>query len=275
MEMIKGMTGFGSSQLSLNAIKMVVEVKSVNHRYLDIIYYLPNGFGSFEHKIRQVCQRYLQRGRLTVTVKIIQKFKHNIKLNEEIVRKYLENMRFLQKEFKLKGEMSLSDIAKFPGVFDVNETCIDSDSLWDLLEKSLKKSLISLVNMRKQEGKSLSLDINNNLKKMIIEINKIQIRIKEILNEKQKFLSIDELQSFRKGADINEEISRLKHYILEQKKNLRGKGAIGKEVDFIAQEMQRETNTIGSKVQDSIVSSVVITLKSKIEKIREQAQNIE
>ena len=129
--------------------------------------------------------------------------------------------------------------------------------------------------MRRSEGRSLAADVANQLKRMTLQTKKIQKKAKFILNEKKKKLTNEEFRSLQRSSDVNEEVTRLLHYIDEIKPLLKGKISVGKKIDFIAQEMQRETNTIGSKLQDKVVSNAVIALKSKIEKIREQAQNIE
>jgi len=143
------------------------------------------------------------------------------------------------------------------------------------LGASFQKVMKSLMTMRKSEGKSLEKDIAHVLKRMGVQVNNIESRTKTILRENKKVLSPEEFASFQKGCEINEEITRLKHYMEEYKLLLKAAVPVGKKMDFIAQEMQRETNTIGSKLQDQIVSNSVIALKSKIERLREQAQNIE
>ncbi len=273
--MIKGMTGFGQAQVLSGKIKALVEIKSVNQRYLDVNYFLPVGFGSIENKIRQIIQREIRRGRVTVFMKIIQKDAQDVVLNKDIARKHLKNIALLKKEVGVKGEMSLSDLVLLPGVLEAKETVIKPEVLWPVLEKGFIKALGGLVNMRKSEGRSLALDVKDKLKRMSLQIKRIQKKARSILNEKKKKLTKEEFRSFQRGADVNEEVTRLTHYIDEIKPLLKGKMSVGKKIDFIAQEMQRETNTIGSKLQDKVVSNAVISLKSKIEKIREQSQNIE
>ncbi|MFT7538933.1 MAG: hypothetical protein ACI9F2_001084, partial [Lysobacterales bacterium] len=180
-----------------------------------------------------------------------------------------------QKQFKLKNDLTLSDLVKLPGVLEAKETFVNPDDLWPAIEKSLKRATTALVAMRKREGRSLHADVVDKLKLMTVNTKKITDRSKIILKAKKKELNDEEFQSFQKSNDINEELSRLDHYIAEVKKLLKSCNSVGKRIDFIAQELQRETNTIGSKLQDRIVSNAVISLKSKIEKIREQAQNIE
>ncbi len=273
--MIKGMTGFGSAQLTKDKIKAHVEIKTLNHRYFDINFYLPSGFGSLENKIRQILQKKMERGRVTVTVKITQKAEQNILFNQKIVHKYLEQADLVNKKFKLKNDLTLSDLINLPGVIETKSDFIGGDILWPILEKSIVKVLASVLKMRVSEGKSIAADLSDKLKKMTFQIKKIQVRAKQILVIKKKQMTEEEFKSFQKSVDVNEEISRLLHYVAEVKILLKTTIAVGKKIDFVAQEMQRETNTIGSKLQDKIVSSAVLTLKSKIEKIREQASNIE
>ena len=273
--MIKGMTGYGSAEFASGQTKAVVEVKSLNHRYFDISYYLPIGFGSVENKVRQIVQKHIERGRITVTVKIVQKPLQMVVLNKGAVKAHLKNARVLKKEFSLDNDISVADMIRLPGVVETKETLVSPKEVWPALEKSLLRSLRSLVVMRRSDGKSLLTDVSDKFKRMSLQIKKIKTRSNVILKDKKKSLTTEEFTSFRKGADIHEEMARLQHYVDEMKKLLRKSGSVGKRIDFIAQEMQRETNTIGSKLQDKVVSNGVIALKSKIEKIREQAQNIE
>lgn len=273
--MIKGMTGYGSAPLNCPDVKGIVEVKSLNGRYLDITYYLPIGYASLEEKIRKLCLKFLERGRLTISFKITQKKADEVFLNDHVVGSYLKHAKRLQRQYKLKNDLALSDLLKLQGAFDIKESSIEPDKLWPHLEKSLIQALKGLESMREREGLALSMDIKDKLELMSKQTQLIQKRAKAVLREVRGKMSDEEFQSFQRSNDINEELSRLKHYVSEMKPLLRKGDAIGKRIDFIAQEMQRETNTIGSKLQDKIVSNAVITLKSKIEKIREQAQNIE
>ncbi|HQL41587.1 MAG TPA: DUF1732 domain-containing protein, partial [Candidatus Omnitrophota bacterium] len=179
------------------------------------------------------------------------------------------------KEFHLQGDLSLSDLIKLPGVVEVHEVEPKTALLWPAIERSMTKALNILTVMRQREGKSIAKDITKQTSCMLLGINKIRSKEKELISQKKQKLSTEELESYQKGIDVNEELSRLSHHIEEVRRLLKSKEAIGKQIDFIAQEMQREANTIGSKLQDKVVSSTVIALKSSIEKIREQAQNIE
>jgi len=273
--MIKGMTGFGTAKVNAGDIKGVVEIKSVNHRYLDLAFFLPVGFGAVESKIRQTVSKYVRRGRVTISFKIIARPKPRISLNKKAVTQYLTYARALKNEFHLENTLNLSDLIKLPGVVEACEVFVTPETIWPAMEKSLDKALSGLEVMRKREGRALFKDINIILRRMLLHVNKIQKRSRAILKEKKKTLLLDEYSSFQKSIDINEEIARLTHYIEEFKALVKSTESAGKKLDFIGQEMQRETNTIGSKLQDTVVSNCVISIKSKIEKLREQAQNIE
>ncbi len=269
------MTGFGSAQLTKDEIKASVEIKTLNHRYFDINYYLPSGFGSLENKIRLILQKKIERGRITVTVRITQKAEQDIELNQQMVQKYLTQANLLKKKFKLQNDLTVSDLINLPGVIEIKNDYVEAEAIWAVLEKSIIKALASVLKMRKSEGKSIAKDLSDKLRRMTAEIRKIQMRAKKLLALKKKQFSDEEFKSYEKSVDVNEEISRLAHYVSEVLLLLKATSGVGKKIDFVAQEMQRETNTIGSKLQDKTVSNAVLALKSKIEKIREQASNIE
>lgn len=273
--MIKGMTGFSSVEISQGAVKAVVEIRSVNHRYLDIVYFLPIGFTSLEDKIRQVIQKNLTRGRVTVAMKITKKQEPVLNFNKSVVQAYLRREKEIKKEFGLQGDLTLSDLIRLPGVVEVHDVEPKADMLWNAVEKGTLKALNLLTAMRLREGKSITKDITQQMNRMSLGINTIRSKEKEILAQQKGKLSAEEFESFQNGIDVNEELSRLAHHIEETKRLLKSKESVGKRIDFIAQEMQREANTVGSKLQDKVVSSAVISLKSNIEKLREQAQNIE
>jgi uncharacterized protein (TIGR00255 family) len=273
--MINGMTGFGTAQVSWGKIKGVLEVKSQNHRYFDTVFYLPVGFSSVENKIRKKIAQIIKRGRVTVSFKITEKPIQHLSLNKDAVEEYIKYARILKKQYGMDNDMTLSDLIKLPGVFSAKEQQVHVDKIWPELEKGLLRATKSLADMRKREGKSLQLNMVDILKRMKKQIQKIKVRASFLLREKKKRSSQEDFLSFQKGFDINEEIIRLIHYIDEFKLHLKTSVSVGKKLDFVAQEMQRETNTIGSKVQDKEVANAVVALKSKIEKLREQAQNIE
>ena len=273
--MISGMTGFGTSEVSVGKVKGTVEIKSVNHRYLDPAYYLPSGFNSYEDKVQKLLARHLKRGRVTVSVRITEKPQMTINVNKEAVKRYADIAKALSKELNLKNDLSTADLLKLPGVVEAKETYVQAVDIWPVVEKALEKAIVSVVAMRRREGKSVAADISAQLKGMSSRIAQIKSRANGLLKEKKKKLSKEEFASYQKSNDINEELSRLAHHIDEAKNLLKTSDGAGKKLDFIAQEMQRETNTIGSKVQDNHISAAVIALKAKVEKIREQANNVE
>ena len=165
---------------------------------------------------------------------------------------------------------------RLPGVIETKATVfVQAGELWPVLEKSLHKAVAGVLAMRRREGKALRADINGHLMRMGLRIRSIKARTSALLKESKGKMASDEFSSYQKSNDINEETARLEHYIDEAKILLRQAEGAGKKLDFIAQEMQRETNTIGSKVQDKVVAASVIAIKSKVEKIREQSNNVE
>jgi uncharacterized protein (TIGR00255 family) len=273
--MITGMTGFGSCEITFEKIKGVVEIKTVNHRYLDVAFYLPVGFSSVEDKIQKIIAGQMKRGRVTVSVKITDKPHTNILLNQEAVKRYLDFAVALGKKHRIKNDITVADIMRLPGVVDSKEVFVQAGDLWPALEKALHKAVAGLVAMRRREGMALSADIKGQLNRMLLQISLIKRRISVLLKESKSKMTSEEFSSYQKSNDIHEELARLAHYIDEAKMLLKQDGGSGKKLDFIAQEMQRETNTIGSKVQDKVVAAAVIAIKSKVEKIREQSNNVE
>jgi uncharacterized protein (TIGR00255 family) len=273
--MIKGMTGFGAATFAVGKVKGLIEVKSVNHRYLDISFYLPLGFGAVENKIRDMLSRELSRGRVTITVKITDKPHQDVFFNEEMIDEYLKHAKSIEKRYRLTNNLTLADLISMPGVVEVKEVFVRAEDMWPSVEKGLAVALKGLKVMREREGKSLHADIADKLRKMLAKIKAIQNRHDALLKTRKKMVKSDEFASYQKSIDVNEEIARFTHYIAEMKELLGATVPVGKKLDFIAQEMQRETNTLGSKLQDEFVSHEVISLKSKIEKIREQGNNVE
>jgi len=273
--MINGMTGFGSTQIKAGKVRGFLEIKSLNHRYFDVVYYLPMGFASIENKLRQMIHKQIKRGRVTVSLKITDKPAPHLVFNSDVVNKYLRYGKSMKKEFALDNNLTLADLLRLPGVVEAHDAFVGPQEVWPAVEKAVSQALKSVVKMRTREGRSLAADIKSVLSRMLMQLSKIKSRLKVLQREQKKKLTPDEFLAYQKSNDINEEVARLTHYIEEFKILLKATVSVGKKMDFVAQEMQRETNTIGSKVQDKIVSNAVISIKSKIEKLREQAQNIE
>lgn len=273
--MISGMTGFGAADFSIAKVKGTVEIKTVNHRYLDPAYYLPSGFSLYEERIAKLVAKNLKRGRVTISVRITEKPQVNVAINQDAVKRYMDFGKNLSKQFRINNDLNVADIMRLPGVVEAKEMFVDAPTLWPAVAKAIDKALSSVVAMRKREGVSLRADISGQLVRMHKRIGQIKARVLRLLKDKRTATGQEEFAAYQKSSDISEELSRLAHHIDEAKKLLVLSEEAGKKLDFIAQEMQRETNTIGSKVQDKEISAIVIALKSKVEKIREQANNVE
>ncbi len=234
--MIKGMTGFGTATVSSGDMKGGLEVKSVNHRYLDLVFYLPIGFGSVENSIRQEVAKVVKRGRVTISFKITERPEAKIILNKKAVKQYLAYAGELKKGFHLDNNLKISDLIKLPGVVDSREVYVQPQEIWPIMHKALKKSLFSLETMRKREGKALAKDLQGNLRRMSNHVKKIRARAKVLLRKKKRALVVEEFSSYQKSIDVNEEISRLGHYIDEFKSLLGSTGSVGKKLDFVGQD---------------------------------------
>jgi len=273
--MIRGMTGFGKTTAHSAIGRVSVELRSVNHRYFDLIMHMPSNFNVFEDRIRKEIKKQIKRGRVTFLLAVSHHGAPKVYLNRKLAKHYFWQLQKLSKELKLKADISLQQIAEFDGVLSVCEAQQSSETFWSLINTATGAALDKLIRMRKAEGVSIYQDIN----KRLIQANKLTKAISKrqqfIFREKRKKLAPEEWRCFIKDRDINEEITRLKFHIHSLKKHLHKAGAIGKELDFISQELQREVNTMGAKLPDQKISYCVIKIKSLIEQIREQLQNTE
>jgi len=289
------MTGFGKGEYSDGTYKFTVEIKTVNNRYNDIHTRMPRHIRFLEEKIRKSIGKYINRGRIDISINmdIIEGTDINVKPNVDLALKYKKAVEELSNSLKIKDDLSIKDYISFNDVIEIQNEEIDEEKIWNCLKIALEEGLENLNNMRIKEGRELSNDIQNNLKlieKQIEEIlnssenvvenykSKLEKRIKDILDEEY---SIDntrlynEIAIYADKVDINEELVRLKSHIKQMRDTLSKGGIIGRKLDFILQEANREINTIGSKTQELNITKQTIEIKNLIEKIREQAQNIE
>ena len=234
-----GMTGFGSCDINAAGIKGMVEIKTVNHRYLDVAFYLPSGFTAFEERINKLIAKNIKRGRVTVSIKITEKPGVAITLNDAAVKRYRDFGKSLAKRFGIKDDLTVADIMRLPGVVEAKEVFVDAAALWPGAEKGLTKAIVSVVGMRRREGKALEADIVGQLMRMNRRIGQIKSRSGALLRAKKQTLSNEEFAAYQKSNDINEEISRLGHHIEEARALLKHGGDVGKKLDFISQEMPR------------------------------------
>ncbi len=292
--MIKSMTGFGRCEFSDTDRKITVEMKSVNHRYLDINIKMPKKLSFFEASMRNLIKEYVERGKLDVFITYEDYTENNycLKYNKEIAAAYLRYIKTMAEDFGLEDDMTISRLSRYPEVFTLEEQDVDEKELWSDLEKVLRGALEDFVSSRLKEGESLKEDLEAKLKEMLGHVDYIETRAPEIIEEYRKKLydkvkefvadaSVDdarivsEVTIYADRTCVDEELVRLKSHINSMLKALSDGGGVGRKLDFIAQEMNREANTILSKANDLSTSEHAIELKTGIEKVREQVQNLE
>lgn len=275
--MINSMTGFGGRETKLKPFgKISVELRSTNHKFLEIILHVPEGFLSFEDRLKKVIEPKFKRGRIVCVVNISGSRASNVFINKLLLSKYFKALKETQKEFKLENSLSLDTLVRLPGVLSLEEEVVDKQAIWPQLNDVLDKAVADLRKMRQKEGAAMQVFLKDYARELWDELSDVRARFKKVVKEKQALAKTDEEKaSFLKNSDITEEAERLGYHIKNLNHKLILGGVIGKELDFIAQEMQRETNTIGAKSCDTLISARVVQMKSLIEKIREQVQNIE
>ena len=292
--MIKSMTGFGRCEIAGKDRKLTVEMKSVNHRYLDVAIKMPKKFNFFESASRTELKNYISRGKVDVfiTCEDYSEDSGSLKYNKALAKEYLTYLRQMAEEFELDNDIRVSTLSRYPDVFVMEEQNIDEEELWKDLQSSIKGAAENFVKTRIVEGENLLKDLNVKLDTMLAHVDFITERspkliqeYKEKLREKVRELLEDvqidesrlymEVTIFADKVCVDEELVRLRSHVESTKKELAGGGSIGRKLDFIAQEMNREANTILSKANDLEISARAIELKNEIEKVREQIQNIE
>lgn len=292
--MVKSMTGFGRFEVSEAERKMTVEIKSVNHRYLDLSVKLPKKLNFFETNIRNLLKKYMERGKVDVyiTYEDYSESSVCVKYNKELAREYLMNIREIQKEFSLEEDFGAATLSRYPDVLVLEEQSVNEEELWKMLEMALKGAIEQFNQSRIREGEHLKKDLMTKLEHMLKSVSFIEERSPEILKEYRKKLtdkvkelladnSVDEnrilteVTIFADKISVDEETVRLRSHVEHMKKDLVAGGSLGRKLDFIAQEMNREANTILSKANDLVIAECGIELKTDIEKVREQIQNIE
>lgn len=292
--MIKSMTGFGRCEIMEHDRKFTVELKSVNHRYLDVNIKMPRKFGFFESSIRTLLKEYIQRGKVDVFVSYEDYTEENLalKYNEDVAASYLKYLNQMAETFGLEKDIRVSTLSRYPEVFTMEEQSIDEKELWAILEKALRGACSQFVDSRIAEGGRLAADLKEKLNTMLSYVDFIEERSPVILSEYKKRLTekvselledrqidesriLTEVTMFADKICVDEETVRLRSHVESARSALEEGGSIGRKLDFIAQEMNREANTILSKTTDLEISDVGINLKTDIEKVREQIQNIE
>lgn len=292
--MIKSMTGFGRCEISEAERKFTVELKGVNHRYLDVNIRMPKKLNFFESSIRNLLKQYAQRGKVDIfiTYEDFSEGQVLLKYNESLAGEYLKYFKQMEEKFSLDNDIKVSTLSRYPEVLTMEEQSMDEEELWNGLKKALEGAFQQFVETRIVEGENLKKDLIAKLDDMLILVDKVEERTPQIIAEyrekletKVKELLADtQLEEGRIAAEVvlfadkictDEETVRLRSHIQHMKSTLEEKEGVGRKLDFIAQEMNREANTILSKANDLEVSNYAIDLKTGIEKVREQIQNIE
>lgn len=292
--MIKSMTGFGRCEVQEAERKITVEMKSVNHRYLDVNIKMPKKLNFFEAAIRNELKNYIQRGKVDVFITYEDFTESNVcvKYNKELAAEYMEYLQKMAEDFGLDNDVRVSGLSRYPEVLTMEEQTIDEEALWQLLDKAIKGAAEGFVETRIKEGQNLRDDLIEKLNGMLSHVDFITERSPQIIAEyRQKLedkvkdlledVKVDEsrllmeVTIFADKVCVDEELVRLRSHIETTRDTLIAGGSIGRKLDFIAQEMNREANTILSKSNDLEISNRAIELKTEIEKVREQIQNIE
>ena len=292
--MIKSMTGFGRSEIVKGNRKISVEIKSVNHRYLEAGIKMPKKLNVFESRMRDLLKKYATRGKIDIFINYEDDSESqvNLKFNQNIADEYMAIFNNMSEKYNLKNDMPVGGLARFPEVITMDEVQEDEEELWHFIEEAMKAALEQFVNTRILEGENLKKDLLGKLDHMEELVAFVEKRSPEIMKEYRSKLeskvkellgdtTIDESRIateviiYADKICVDEETVRLRSHIEHARKCLNEEGGIGRKMDFIAQEMNREANTTLSKANDIEISNAAIDLKTEIEKVREQIQNIE
>lgn len=292
--MIKSMTGFGRAEVITKEHKITVELKSVNHRYLDLNIKMPKKLSFLEGAIRNLMKTYMQRGKVDVFI-TYEDYTLNrvaLKYNAELAGEYLGYFKEMSETFGIENDVKVSGLSRYPEVFTMEEQSLDEEELWSFLEEPLREACEKLVDTRVREGENLKQDLLEKLSGLDAKVLMVQERSPEVVNayrEKleakvHELLEESQIEDSRIAAEVvlfadkicnDEETVRLRSHIKGMQTILSEESGVGRKLDFMAQEMNREANTILSKSSDLTISNIAIELKTEIEKIREQIQNLE
>jgi uncharacterized protein (TIGR00255 family) len=293
---MKSMTGYGRGECARDGFKITVELGAVNRRQSEISVNLPRELELLESQVRDAINAQVARGRVTARISIHAaegKSSARMHINLPLAKAYATELARLAKQLKLSGDMSLDQILRAPGVFQTDEQLVEAESIWPAVKKALKPALVALVKMRVREGAHLARDLSTHIGVMKKSVEQIQKQapttaenyrrqlleriksagIENIAPDDERLLK--EVILFADRSDISEELARLQSHFQQFEDCRKTKEPVGRTLDFLAQEMNREINTIGSKANDAVIAREVVTLKAELEKFREQAQNVE
>lgn len=292
--MIKSMTGYGRAQNVIDGRDITVEIKSVNHRFFEFSARTPRIYGYLDEKIKKFLQGKIARGKVEVSVQIINPEAQgtNVEINYALAESYAKALREMADRLNIKDDLSISVMTRFSDLFTVQKEHEDEDAVWNAVESVLNGALEKFVKMRTDEGEKMREDVLSRLVFIEESVTKVESlseqtvsayreklynKIKEVLSDKtideQRILT--EAAIFSEKIAVDEETVRLKSHINQFRSIVQSSEPVGRKLDFLVQEINRETNTIGSKASDLSITKLVVDMKSEIEKIREQIQNIE
>jgi uncharacterized protein (TIGR00255 family) len=293
---MKSMTGYGRGECAQDGFKVTVELSSVNRKQAEVSVTLPRELELLESQVRDAVNRVVARGRVNVRVSLHAaegKLSARNHLNTELAKAYAAELVKLAKSLKLSGGVTLDQVLRAPGVFQTDEELAESEDLWPAVEKALGQGLSALVKMREREGAHLGKDLSARIGVMRAAVEKVKQQAPVTAeNYRQNLLTriksagienlapdderlLKEIVLFADRSDITEELTRLQSHFQQFADCAKSKEPVGRTLDFLAQEMNREINTIGSKANDAVISREVVTLKTELERYREQVQNVE
>ncbi len=292
---MKSMTGFGKRETLSHGTMVGVEIRSVNHRFCEIMTRLPKTLSSMELDLKEQVKHVCERGRVEVMVTVSgggPGTKRTVQLDQDLARRYIQGLKSLQRECHLSGTIDVNVVAGFRDLFSVSEETVPIKDMSDVVAGLAQKALRDVEKMRKKEGAVLQKDMAQRIHTIEDRLRTVQqripvalkasgLRLTKRVTKLLEGLSVNmdrvgqEIVMLAERSDVTEELTRLQSHVAQFRATLKAKGPVGKRLDFLLQEMGREVNTIGSKANDGEISAEVVELKSELEKIREQVQNIE
>ncbi|WP_415532744.1 YicC/YloC family endoribonuclease [Ethanoligenens sp.] len=292
--MVRSMTGYGRVQQTVRGYQILLEIKAVNHRFFEFSARVPRIYGYLEEKLRAYAQRILTRGKVEafLTIEPVEGVKTSVMLNARLAESYIEALRVLQSQFGLRDDISVSAVARYADLFSVEKVPEDEEDVWEAVRTAADEALDELVQMRESEGARLYEDITARAAHIRTLVEQVEERSPQTVTEYRARLAmhmrevladakLDENRILLEAAiyadkvSVAEETVRLKSHLVQFATMLKGSEPVGRKLDFLMQEMNREANTIGSKASDVAIAGVVVEIKAELEKIREQIQNIE
>ena len=292
--MVSSMTGYGRGEALKENISVVVELRSVNHRYFEFSSRVPRGYAFLEDKLKTFCQQRITRGKVDLFLTLDVSASDNvvIEINHSLASGYVNAIKELSETYEINDGLSAISLSRFPDLFTVKNQAIDEDTVWSVVEEATSVALDGFAAMRAKEGKKLYDDVKSRVETILEKVafveerspetvkayrEKLETRIREMLADAtvDEGRLLTETAIFADKVAVAEETVRLRSHIKQLMELLESDIAVGRKLDFIVQEMNREANTIGSKAQDIEIAHTVVDIKAEIEKIREQIQNIE